>query len=170
MDDYYAKQAEEERGVTRILMYVWIAEMAWVSFFGMRSVTHPNTCSLGALFGVTLLFSLNYIVPFWFLLQGLGLLVIGKADDARAAFKDGIAKIVRWYKAAPTLTFVALGLLLWTAYNVSFRYHVTLDYRDSYSDDLAQVQTTKDSLTGDVTQRTFSEEACYEAWDREHSP
>jgi hypothetical protein len=169
MEDYYAKQAAGERSATRFLMYLWIAEMAWVSFFGMKALAHPDYCSLKTFAESRLFLSLNYIIPFWFLLQGLGLLVVGKTDAARAAFKDGIGKIVRWYKAAPTLTFIALGLLLWTAYNVSFRYHVTLEMRDQYPDDLAQVQTTRDSLTGDVTQRIFTEEQCYEAYDRDNS-
>lgn len=170
METYYAKQADAARSVTRILICVWLAEMAWVSFFGMRRVAYPNSCSLNGIFQITLLFSLNYIVPFWFLLKGFGLLVIGKADDARVAFVEGFEKIRRWYRAAPTLTFLALGLLLWTAYNVSFRYHITLELRDQYPDDLAEVQTTTDSLTGIVTRQIFSEEACYEAWDRDNSP
>jgi hypothetical protein len=46
MDEYYAKQAAEERSFTRFLMCVWIAEMAWVSFYGMKGLAHPDSCSL----------------------------------------------------------------------------------------------------------------------------
>jgi hypothetical protein len=170
MKEYYARQAAGERRTTRFWIGAWIAEMAWVSFFGMKSVARPNECSLGGFAQMTILCSLNYIVPFWFLLQAFGLLIIGKADDARASLIQRIEKIVRWYRAAPTLTFIAFGLLLWTAYNVSFRYHVTLDYRDSYPDDLAKVATTIDSLTGEVTRRVFSEQECAAAEEYYNRP
>lgn len=170
VSDYYAKHAAEERGVTRFLLCVWIAEMIWASFFAMKALAHPDYCSLKTFAEARIFLSLNYIVPFAFLFVGFFSLVVGKANEAHTAFTEGIAKIARWYKAAPTLTFIAMGLLLWTAYNVSFRYHVSLEFRDQYPNDLAQVQTTRDSLTGDVTQRIFTEEQCEEAYDRDNEP
>ena len=169
MEEYQARKAREERTATRLLLSVWIAEMAWASFFAMKSVASPNTCSTTGFVRVTMFLALNYVVPLWFLVSAFGSLVIGKPLDAKAALAGGVQKITGWYKAGPTLTFVAVAFLLWTAYNVSFRYHVSMDYRDAYPDDLAQVVTTTDSLTGTTEKRVFSEEQCYEAWDVERS-
>lgn len=85
--------------------------MVWASFLAMKDVANSNICSTKGFVDTTLLLSLNYIVPLWFLLRSFGLLVIGKAPDAHVALKEGMQRTVGWYKAAPTLTFVAIGLL-----------------------------------------------------------
>jgi len=78
---------------------------------------------------VRLFFSLNYIVPLWFLPAAFGWLVIGQPAKAKEALTGGVERTVGWYKAAPTLTFIALAFLGWTVYSVSFRYHVSLESR-----------------------------------------
>jgi hypothetical protein len=49
---------------------------------------------------------------------------------------------------------------------ISFRYHVSLDYRDAYPDDLAKVRTVTDTLTGTTTTTHLSWKECADAQEQ----
>lgn len=165
MEEYRAKEAAGERGATRILLFIWVAEMLWVSFFGMKRAATEANCNSSGYGAVVMVFSLNYVVPLWFLLVAFWWLVVGQVAKAKEALTGGIKRTVDWYRAAPTMTFIAFALLAWTAYNVSFRYHVSLDYRDPYSDDLDKIRAVTDTLTGITTKITIPGQECADSED-----
>ena len=82
MEEYQAKKAQEERTVTRFLLWVWIAEMVWASFFAMKMVAYEHRCSVVTFVFVTMFFALNYIIPLAFTFTAFVSVLFGKPGEA----------------------------------------------------------------------------------------
>ncbi|HEY1680237.1 MAG TPA: hypothetical protein VGF98_01155 [Candidatus Tumulicola sp.] len=160
--EHHVQQAAERRKSTRLWLCVWIAEMAFVSFFAARLLAMENTC--GTQEPAEILLASNYFIPLFlvalFLVPALGSLLLGQPLAARESIGKLFGGILSCYKAAPTLTFIALGLLLWTTYNVQFRYRVQFDYQGSVSGDFTATRTVTDTLTGFTKRIVISGDDC----------